>query len=107
VAVVAGVDDGVGSFTESSAYETYSLACSRRERIVWVVPWTYCRRTSSFICSAKSVFPSPGVVAALIVGGLFALRRDSAFALGFMVGFMFVILNPGPGGFGLGLRAGA
>lgn len=107
MAVVAGVNDGVGSFTETSAYEAYSSACSRRKRIVWGLPWTYCRRTSSFICSAKSVFPSPGVVAALIIGGLFALRRDSAFALGFMVGFMFVILNPGPGGFGLGLRAGA
>jgi hypothetical protein len=29
VAVVAGVDDSVGSFTETSAYEALSLACSR------------------------------------------------------------------------------
>jgi hypothetical protein len=45
-----------------------------------------------------------------MVEGLFALRRESGLALrfmvGFMIGFMFAIWDPGPGGFGLGLRAG-
>jgi hypothetical protein len=94
IAVVTAVDDGVGSFAETGACEAL-LALDQGKGGYGDVPWTYCRRTSSFICSARSVPPSPGVVVALMAEGLFALRRESGLALrfmvGFMIGFMFAI----------------